>query len=284
MRTAAGSVDARPIRPRSAASARKAKPGKPRASRRFELHLYRQGLSLVAGVDEVGRGCLAGPVLAAAVILPDDAAKLRRISGVQDSKVLKLDDRERLYIQIMKIAVAVGVGLCSHRFIDRYGIAPASRMAMSKAVGKLGVWPDHLLIDALRLPLLNCPQTAIIDGDALCLSIASASIVAKVTRDRLMTIAAAKHPGYGFQNHKGYGTPEHHHALIESGPCSIHRLTFRPAFASCSIGELTSQPLREPQGQSEPTVDSGLRQLPSIAISSSALIVPRASAASPPPV
>lgn len=220
--------------------ASRAKKGKvrPRATRRFEVSLYRQGMLAVAGVDEVGRGCLAGPVLAAAVILPDAPSALRRISGVQDSKVLKPADRERFYGRIMTTAVAVGVGLSSHAFIDRWGIAPASRAAMAKAVGRLGVWPDHLLVDAMRLPLLDCPQTAIIDGDALCLSIAAASIVAKVTRDRLMVMAARKHPQYGFENHKGYGTPEHHEALIHQGPCCIHRLTFRPAFADCTIAEL----------------------------------------------
>ena len=198
----------------------------------------------IAGVDQVGRGCLAGPVLAAAVILPNEPYKLRRISGVQDSKVLKAVERERLYEQILSIAVAAGVGLCSHAFIDRYGIAPASRVAMVKAVSRMDLWPEHLLIDAVRLPLLDCPQTSIIDGDALCLSIAAASIVAKVTRDRLMAQASARHPGYGFENHKGYGTPEHHAALVERGPCSIHRLTFRPAFANCSIRELANPNLR----------------------------------------
>ena len=218
----------------------------PRATRRFELELSRRGIHVIAGVDEVGRGCLAGPVLAAAVILPEEPWKLRKIAGVQDSKILKLEERERLYGEIMKVAVAWGVGLCSHRFIDRYGIAPASRVAMAKAVGNLGIWPQHLLIDAIRLPLLDCRQTAIIDGDALCLSIAAASIVAKVTRDRLMIAAGRKHPGYGFERHKGYGTPEHHDALIAGGPCALHRLTFSPAFANCKIGDLRDPARRAP--------------------------------------
>jgi ribonuclease HII len=216
----------------------------PRPTRRFELALFRSGVEVIAGVDEVGRGCLAGPVLAAAVVLPASPSKLRSISGVKDSKVLKPAERELLYERVMKIAVATGVGLASHAFIDRYGIAPASRVAMAKAVGRLGLTPQHLLIDALKLPLIDCGQTAIIDGDALCLSIAAASIVAKVTRDRLMGFAGLKHPGYGFESHKGYGTPEHHQGLIELGPCAIHRLTFSPAFASCTIAALASPKLR----------------------------------------
>jgi ribonuclease HII len=210
---------------------------RPKPSRRFELGLYRSGVTLVAGCDEVGRGCLAGPVLAAAVILPDDLNVLRKIRGVQDSKVLKAEERERLHDQIVRL-VPYGVGIVSHRFIDRYGIAPASRMAMAKAIGRLQPAPSHVLLDAFRVPLIDAPQTAIIDGDAICLSIAAASIVAKVTRDRMMSQAARRFPGYGFENHKGYGTAEHHDALVAQGPCAIHRLTFRPAFADCAIGEM----------------------------------------------
>ncbi len=194
-------------------------------------------MRIIAGVDEVGRGCLAGPVLAAAVILPDERSKLRHISGVRDSKELRPEERERLFGRILRIGT-VGVGLASHRLIDRYGIGPATRFAMLKAVGRLGTEPDHLLIDWVRLPLLPCGQTSIVDGDALCLSIAAASVIAKVTRDRLMAKAASKYPGYGFEHHKGYGTPEHHQALVEHGPCAIHRLTFRPAFADCTIAEM----------------------------------------------
>ncbi|HEV3310905.1 MAG TPA: hypothetical protein VG815_10350, partial [Chloroflexota bacterium] len=123
---------------------RHARPQK-RPTRTFERSHYEAGLEFVAGVDEVGRGCLAGPVLAAAVILPVDPARLRAISGVRDSKVLKADDRDRLYDRIMTVAVATGVGLASHAFIDRYGIAPASRVAMAKAVGRLGQTPEHVL-------------------------------------------------------------------------------------------------------------------------------------------
>lgn len=206
-------------------------------TRRFERRLFRDGSRLVAGLDEVGRGCLAGPVLAAAVILPSDGRGLRLIAGARDSKIMKPEERERLYDRIVRIAV-VGVGLASHHIIERYGIAPATRVAMLKAVSRLDPYPDHVLIDAVRLPLLDVPQTAIIDGDALCLSIAAASIVAKVTRDRMMKRASARYPGYGFENHKGYGTPEHHEALIRLGPCTIHRLTFRPAFANCTIGDM----------------------------------------------
>lgn len=210
----------------------------PPPTRRHERRLYRDGVTLVAGVDEVGRGCLAGPVLAAAVILPDNPRILRSLAGVKDSKVLRPEERERLFECIVKVASATGVGLATHGFIDRYGIAPATRVAMAKAVGRLDPVPAHLLIDWVRLPLIECGQTSIVDGDALCLSIAAASIVAKVTRDRMMCQASIRYPAYGFDSHKGYGTPDHHRALIEFGPCPIHRLTFRPAFASCTIGEM----------------------------------------------
>lgn len=229
---------------RPARSTRATKTARPSPSRRYELRLYRAGVELVAGIDEVGRGCLAGPVLAAAVILPAYRS-LRTISGVRDSKVLSPEERERLYHRIIRIA-PVGIGLASHRIIDRYGIAPATRIAMAKAIGRLNPVPHHLLIDAVRVPLIDCEQTAIIDGDALCLSIAAASIVAKVTRDRLMDKASLRYPGYGFENHKGYGTPEHHDGLIKMGPCAIHRLTFRPAFARCAIAEIRPEDFQLP--------------------------------------
>jgi ribonuclease HII len=231
-------------RDRDPSSSRKKASRPPKSSlpsRRFELRLLRNGSRLVAGIDEVGRGCLAGPVLAAAVILPADGRGLRSIAGVRDSKIMKPEDRERLYDRILRIAV-VGVGLASHRIIDRYGIAPATRVAMLKAVSRLQPYPDHVLIDAVRLPLLDVSQTSIIDGDALCLSIAAASIIAKVTRDRMMKHAAVRYPGYGFENHKGYGTAEHHEALIQLGPCKIHRLSFRPAFANCAIRDMVAIP------------------------------------------
>jgi ribonuclease HII len=243
---------------RANAASKNARKAKPRATRRFERALEERGVSLIAGVDEVGRGCLAGPVLAAAVILPNDRSRLRCIVGVQDSKVLSVADRERLYEQILKIAISHGVGLCSHRFIDRYGIAPASRIAMMKAVGRLNIWPEHLLVDAVRLPLLDVPQSAIIDGDALSLTIAAASIIAKVTRDRMMVAAGVKYPEYGFESHKGYGTRQHHDALISVGPSTIHRLTFRPTFASCSIGELM-----DPTRRSDLVAEAARRDEPS---------------------
>ncbi len=234
-----GSGTPRTILTKANAPSPKRRATHPKPTRRFELSLYRTGVQVVAGIDEVGRGCLAGPVLAAAVILPVGGSKLRSIAGVADSKVLTAEEREHLYERITRVAVW-GVGLASHRMIDRYGIAPATRFAMAKAFGRLETHPEHLLIDAMRLPILNLPQTAIIDGDAICLSIAAASIVAKVTRDGLMKQAAIRYPDYGFESHKGYGTPQHHDALVALGPCPIHRLTFKPAFADRRLGEMTA--------------------------------------------
>jgi ribonuclease HII len=203
----------------------------PVPNRDYERALYKCGRQLIAGIDEAGRGCLAGPVVAAAVILPTDGRKLCSLADVRDSKLLTPTERERLYKRIVRIGI-VGIGISSHRVIDRYGIAAATRLAMIKAVDRLTLSPDHLLIDALHLPLLDIPQTAIINGDALCLTVAAASIVAKVTRDRIMICAAQRYPGYGFEQHKGYSTPEHRRALARLGPCAIHRRSFSPCVES----------------------------------------------------
>jgi ribonuclease HII len=168
-------------------------------------------------------------VVAAAVILPPFQRNLlSALKGVRDSKTLSPAQRERLEPIIRSTALAIGVGLASARFIDSCGIIAATRMAMEMAVARLGCWPDHLLIDALRLPDLTVPQTALIKGDAHVLSIAAASIVAKVFRDRLMVELSQSYPSYGFAAHKGYGTAVHRLALQECGPCGEHRLSFAP--------------------------------------------------------
>lgn len=192
-----------------------------------ERLLWLQGMDLVAGVDEVGRGPLAGPVTAAAVILSptSDFGWLRH---VRDSKQLSPPKRQELATCIWRDALGVGVGFVSHTVIDRIGIAEATRQAMLRAVGELNRRPQYLLIDALSLHACSLPQKGIIGGDARCVSIAAASIVAKVARDRHMKHRDHRFSGYGFARNKGYGTREHLQALRELGPCEIHRRSFAP--------------------------------------------------------
>ena len=186
-----------------------------------------QGLGLVAGVDEVGRGPLAGPVVAAAVIL-SPKCDFRWLFHVRDSKVLSPPEREELATYIWRDALAVAVGFVSHTSIDRIGIAEATRQAMMRAIGELRRRPQYLLIDALSLRACSLPQKGIIDGDALCISIASASIVAKVARDRYMESHDHMFSGYGFARNKGYATRQHLEALRRLGPCDLHRRSFNP--------------------------------------------------------
>ncbi|MEW6544007.1 MAG: ribonuclease HII [Nitrospirota bacterium] len=190
----------------------------------FEREARLCGYGRVAGLDEAGRGPLAGPVVAAAVILP----RRFRLPGLNDSKQVVEAERERLDREIRRRAVAVGVGLAAAREIDDLNILEASRLAMSRAILALPSPPDFLLIDAVVLPSVPLPQRAIIKGDGLSVSIAAASIVAKVSRDRLMADYHRRYPQYNFLAHKGYPTPEHLRLLAEHGPCAIHRLSFRP--------------------------------------------------------
>jgi len=193
------------------------------------MALLRQGYSLVAGLDEAGRGCLAGPVVAAAVILPlerDTCAEL--FAGVCDSKQLTPPARESLYDIIMSNAVAISVGFGSVELIDERNILQATRHAMRAALAQISPAPHALLLDALLLPNVPLPQRSIIKGDALCLSIAAASIIAKVTRDRLMLQLDEQYPAYGFARHKGYGTEAHLAALREHGASPVHRQSFAP--------------------------------------------------------
>ncbi|MFC2058712.1 ribonuclease HII [Chloroflexota bacterium] len=192
-----------------------------------EEELRAQGYKLVAGIDEVGRGPLAGPVVAAAVILPIEDG-IPWLSQVRDSKQLTPLKRERLFDCIQRDAIATGVGLVPPDVIDAQGIAEATRVAMGYAVKGLPLSPDYLLIDAVRLPSLELPQKSIIKGDTLSLSIAAASIVAKVTRDRLMVELDSFFPGYGLARNKGYPTPEHLEQLRCMGACPIHRRSFAP--------------------------------------------------------
>lgn len=193
-----------------------------------ELALHAEGYGAIAGVDEVGRGALAGDVLAAAVILPAEAGVVQRLQGVRDSKQLTPLQRVHLCIRIQAEAVAIGLGRVPADEIDRLGIVQATRRAMALAVAGLAVLPDFILIDALRLPAVTIPQKAIVHGDALCLSIAAASVVAKVARDTAMAQLDLDFPGYGFARHKGYGTTLHRQQIASLGPCDIHRLSFAP--------------------------------------------------------
>jgi len=188
----------------------------------YEQRLWEQGKVHVAGIDEAGRGPLAGPVVAAAVVF----ARGMSIPEVNDSKVLTERSRETLYAQIMSDALGVGVGVIDHTTIDALNILNATYKAMHTAVGNLSLLPDFLLIDGNRFDESSIPFMTIVDGDALCFSIAAASIVAKVTRDRLMKEYDAKFPDYGFAKHKGYATPEHREAILRMGYCEIHRRSF----------------------------------------------------------
>jgi ribonuclease HII len=189
----------------------------------FELAARAQGFSWVCGIDEAGRGPLAGPVVAAAVVLdPDNIPR-----GLNDSKKLDAETREALYGELVKSA-KIGVGIGDHLRIDRDNILATTLWAMAEAVQNLNEAPHYALVDGNRAPKLSCGVQTIIAGDARCLSIAAASIIAKVTRDRIMVALHDEFPGYGFASHKGYGTPFHHAALNELGPCIHHRRSFAP--------------------------------------------------------
>jgi ribonuclease HII len=194
-----------------------------------EQALRYRGFRAIAGVDEVGRGALFGPVVAAAVILPERLGPLGR-AGLKDSKQLTREQREKLDLRIRKCALALSVAEVDAQTIDRVNIYQATRIAMLAAVQGLSLAPDHLLIDAMRLDH-PCQQTRLFYGDALSLSIAAASVIAKVHRDHLMREMDTVHPGYGFASHKGYGTAEHRRQLRELGPCALHRRSFAPVRA-----------------------------------------------------
>jgi ribonuclease HII len=195
-----------------------------------EQALRYHGFERIAGVDEVGRGALFGPVVAAAVILPVRTAALARM-GLKDSKQLTAEERERLDRRIRRVALAVAVAEVSAAEIDRLNIYQASRLAMRLAVEQLQLEPDHLLIDAMVIDH-PCAQTRLFYGDALSLSIAAASVVAKVHRDALLRRLDAEYPHYGLAAHKGYATPQHRKALTEHGPCALHRRSFAPVLAT----------------------------------------------------
>jgi ribonuclease HII len=206
------------------ASRKSALPDRPTLDR--ERRLLRAGHSLIAGIDEAGRGAWAGPVVAAAVIL--DPAEVSQLDGVNDSKRLSPRQRDKLYQIILDHCVTYGIGQGSVEEIDAIGILPATRLAMTRAVAALSPQPDALIIDAVRLPQVNKPQAVFNFADSISLSVAAASILAKVTRDRLLIDLDAHYPAYQFARHKGYGTQIHRAALQSVGPCAIHRTSFKP--------------------------------------------------------
>jgi ribonuclease HII len=210
-----------------------------------ELKLLRAGHCSIAGVDEVGRGCWAGPVVAAAVVLPESVLKQPELlAGVDDSKVLTAQQRERLAERITALADGWAIGAAPAHVIDTHGILMATRLAMQVALLRLPQPADALLIDAVQIEGWACPQRSLIKGDARCLSIAAASIVAKVARDRLMAEFGRRAPVYGFEQHKGYGTAVHARALRAHGPSPQHRRSFRPLADFLACGEWPERGLR----------------------------------------
>ena len=194
----------------------------------YEKELYAQGIDLIAGVDEVGRGPLAGPVVAAAVILP----KACKIPGLNDSKKIPKSKHKEIYEAVLQNAISIGIGVKDNQVIDQVNIYEATKLAMMEAIGQLEPQPQHLLIDAMKLDL-PIPQTNIIKGDANSLSIAAASIVAKVTRDQMMEEFDREYPGYDFAQNAGYGTAKHLAGLDKLGVTPIHRRSFEPIKSMC---------------------------------------------------
>ena len=211
-----------PKKPRTKAGKKRAQTWRLKKLLTFEQQLWDQGIELVAGVDEVGRGPLAGPVLAAAVIMPVGVG----IRGVDDSKKLTAEKRESLFLEIREKALAIGVGAASSREIDRINILRASHVAMERALRKLPVAPQHVFVDGLPIPFFKYEHSAVVDGDAKVHCIACASIVAKVIRDRLMRMLAVKYPAYNWANNCGYSTLDHRNAIAEVGLTPHHRRSF----------------------------------------------------------
>ncbi|HEU4642123.1 MAG TPA: ribonuclease HII [Gemmatimonadaceae bacterium] len=249
------------------------KRGAGRAARRsrwtdIEREIRRSGRSLIAGVDEVGRGSLAGPVVACAVIMPPEARALR---GVDDSKALPAPERRRLARLIRERAVALSLGAASVAEIDRLNIYQASALAMRRALERLAAPPDHVLVDGRPIRTLGIPHTAVVAGDDKCFSIACASIVAKVTRDRLMGMLAGKHPAYAWERNAGYATRAHIDALRERGASPHHRRTFLVKALSSQLDlALDADTLDAPPATSEDVVIDAL-------LATQAGIVPAAS-------
>ncbi len=194
----------------------------------YEQQLWKEGFDVVAGLDEAGRGAWAGPVFAAAVVLPRDKRVLRLLDGVRDSKRMSARQRDNYLECIKSVSIAWTIASATHNEIDKIGIVPATCLAMQRAIDELVYAPGYLLVDYVQIHDCACPQLSLAKGDCRSLSIAAASILAKTARDTFMMEIDNEFPRYGFSQHKGYGTAKHRNAINEHGPCAIHRMTFRP--------------------------------------------------------
>ncbi|MCB0214300.1 MAG: ribonuclease HII [Anaerolineae bacterium] len=193
------------------------------------MALLKQGYLFIAGFDEAGRGAWAGPVVAAAVILPVDMPdRIAHLAGLRDSKKLTAGQRERLFDVIHDVALASAVGIAEASVVDTINVVSATRQAMGEAFAALSVEPDYLLLDHIKLPAIDLPQDSFPKADNISLTVAAASVIAKVTRDRLMVEYHHTYPAYAFDRHKGYGTQRHRCALAEYGPCPLHRMSYAP--------------------------------------------------------
>ncbi len=210
---------------------------------KYEKELYEEGIKYIAGVDEVGRGPLYGPVVTAAVILPKDYY----LEGLTDSKKLTPKKREKFYDDIMRDALSVSVGIKSSKRIDEINIYEATKEAMYDAISSLSLRPEHILIDAMKLEKLEIPSTSIIKGDAKSISIAAASVIAKVTRDRMMDEVAKSYPEYGFEKHKGYPTKAHIENIIKYGVLDDYRVTFEPIRSIINGSDLNERKKSKPK-------------------------------------
>jgi len=195
---------------------------------KYEKQLWGDGFRIVAGLDEAGRGAWAGPVYAAAVVLPTDTRVIKLLDGVQDSKRMTPLQRNRWKGCIQSAAISWTIGSATHQEIDKLGIVPATCLAMRRAIDKMVYEPTYLLVDYIQISGCACPQISLPKGDCRSLSIAAASVLAKTARDAYMVKLDRRFPGYGFARHKGYGTRQHTAALAELGPCPVHRYSFRP--------------------------------------------------------
>ena len=194
----------------------------------YEQQLWGEGFHVVAGLDEAGRGAWAGPVFAAAVVLPRDERVLRLLDGVRDSKRMTAKQRAKYLDCIKSVSIAWTIGAASNEEIDRSGIVPATCLAMERAINELLYYPTYLLVDYIQIQNCDCPQLSLAKGDCRSLSIAAASVVAKTARDAFMVEIDGKYPMYSFAQHKGYGTAQHRTAIDRYGPCAIHRMSFKP--------------------------------------------------------
>jgi len=193
----------------------------------FETALWHSGISSIGGIDEAGRGSLAGPVAAAVIVFPPEPGLAEELNGVRDSKQLTAPIRELWAERLRKIALDWGIGFSSSQEIDDFGIITATHLAVRRGLDALSKNPEHLLLDYLKLAETKIPQTSLVKGDQRCLSIAAASILAKTARDEVMRSLDRQFPGYGFASHKGYGTPYHRKAISDLGPTPVHRLSFK---------------------------------------------------------